>query len=112
MSLQLLQKGSLKRWYIPLGKLAADIGLEAGALWRLFRDGPHVQVPKADRMLLVQSALKAKGFDVGPCDGIIGARTRRAIVDAQEKSGITVSYKSRLMPLHPLLWAWLHAVNP
>ena len=108
MSLQLLQKGSLKRWYIPLGKLASDIGMEAGALWRTFRDGPHVQVPKHQRMVLVQDALKAKGFDVGPCDGIIGPRTRSAIMAAQQKSGLVGRFKSSLMPVDPDLWAWLH----
>ena len=108
LSLELLQKGSLKRWYIPLGKLAEDIGLEAGALWRTFRDGPHVQVPKKQRMKLVQEALNANGFDVGPSDGIIGPRTRAAIAKANKEAGVLGTFKSRLMPVHPDLWAWLH----
>ena len=108
LSLQLLQKGSLKRWYIPMGKLAAGVGLEAGALWRTFRDGPHVQVPKKQRIKLLQRALTSKGFDVGPSDGIIGAKTWGGIVLAQQQSGILDSVKSRLMPVHPDLWAWLH----
>jgi len=108
LSLELLQKGSLKRWYIPLGKLAKDLGLEAGALWRTFRDGPHVQVPKKQRIKLLQDALTAKGFDVGPSDGIIGSKTWGGIVLAQHKSGILDNFKSRLMPVHPDLWAWLH----
>ena len=108
LSLELLQKGSLRRWYIPMGGLAKDVGLEAGALWVTFRDGPHVQVPKAERMKLVQDALNAKGFDVGPSDGIIGPRTRAAIKAAKEESGLTKPFKSRLMPVSPSLWAWLH----
>ena len=108
LDLELLQKGSLKRWYIPLGKLAKDLGLEAGALWRTFRDGPHVQVPKKQRIKLLQDALTAKGFDVGPSDGIIGSKTWGGIVLAQQQSGILDSVKSRLMPVHPDLWQWLH----
>ena len=108
LSLELLQKGSLRRWYIPMGGLAKDVGLEAGALWVTFRDGPHVQVPKAQRMMLVQDALNAKGFDVGPSDGIIGPRTKGAIQKAKEESGLTKPFKSRLMPVSPSLWAWLH----
>ena len=108
LSLQLLQKGSLKRWYIPLGKLAEGIDLEAGALWRTFRDGPHVQVPKLQRMKLVQEALNSKGFDAGVVDGIIGPKTRSAIMAAQQKSSLLGTFRSRLMPVHPDLWEWLH----
>lgn len=108
LSLQLLQKGSLRRWYIPLGNLAEDIDLEAGALWRFFRDGPHVQIPKKQRMMLVQDALNAKGFDAGLADGIIGPKSRSAIMAAQQESGILGAFSSSLMPVHPDLWAWLN----
>ena len=59
-------------------------------------------------MKLVQDALNAKGFDVGPSDGIIGPRTRAAIQAAKEESGLIKPFKSRLMPVSPSLWAWLH----
>jgi len=111
LDLQLLQKGSLRRWYIPMGKLAKDLGLEAGALWRTFRDGPHVQVPKKDRMKMVQDALNAKGFNAGPADGIIGPKTRSAIMAAQQKSGLVGRFRSKSMPVDPDLWAWLHEVK-
>jgi len=108
LKLQLLQRGSLKQWYIPMGKMAEEAGLEAGALWRTFRDGPHVQVPKKDRMKLVQEALRSKGFDIGTTDGIIGPKTRDAIAMAKKERGVADYHKSRLMPVSPGLWEWLH----
>ena len=36
-----------------------------------------------------QQALKDKGFDPGPVDGIIGARTRAAVKSYQEKNSLT-----------------------
>lgn len=111
LSLQLLQKGSLKRYYIPLGALAREAGLEAGALWRTFRDGPHVQVPKRQRIVMLQRALTDNGYDVGGVDGILGAKTKKAIEGAKVESGI----KARAggpMPIHPDLWEWLHLDGP
>ena len=108
LDLQLMQKGSLKNWYIPLGKLAKECGLEAGALWRTFRDGPHVQVPKKQRMKLLQEALNAKGFDVGDSDGIIGPRTKAGIAKARKEVGMIGTFRPGLMPVHPDLWEWLH----
>ena len=108
LRLQLLQRGSLKRWYIPMGKLAEEVGLESGALWRTFRDGPHVQVPKIERMKFLQHALATKGFDVGPIDGIIGRKTKAAIVEAERASGINGRLRRGLMPVTPSLWRWLH----
>ncbi len=36
----------------------------------------------------IQRLLTGRGFDAGPADGIIGARTRRAIVDYQISAGL------------------------
>jgi hypothetical protein len=108
LDLQLLQRGSLRQWYMPLGNLAVDLDLEAGALWRRFRDGPHVQIPKAQRMKLVQEALNQRGFSAGIVDGDIGPKTRAAIESAKGESTIHGYFKSSLMPVHPDLWAWLH----
>ena len=111
LELQLLQKGSLKNWYIPMGHLAEMEGLEAGALWRTFRDGPHVQVPKRQRIVILQRALTDNGYDVGGVDGILGAKTKKAIEGAKAESGI----KARAggpMPVHPDLWEWLHLDGP
>jgi hypothetical protein len=108
LSLQLLQRGSLKRYYISLGALAREAGLEAGALWRLFRDGPHVQVPKRQRMMLLQDALNAKGFPAGMADGIIGPKTKAAINKAADEACETGYFRSSLMPVRPSLWEWLH----
>lgn len=111
LDLQLLQRGSLRAWYIPLGKLAEDVGLEAGALWRTFRDGPHVQMVKSARIKALQQVLQDRGYAPGPIDGDVGPKTMAAIHVAGVASGVTwhVSRRqSRLMPIHPDLWAWLH----
>ena len=108
LSLQLLQRGSLKVYYIPMGALAREAGLEAGALWRLFRDGPHVQVPKLQRMKLLQDALNTKGFAAGMADGIIGPKTKAAINKAADEAGEPGYFRSSLMPVRPSLWEWLH----
>ena len=107
LELQLMQKGSLKDWYIPMAYLAEMEGLEAGALWRTYRDGPHVQVPKRQRIVLLQQALAYNGYDVGAVDGILGSKTKKGIEGAKVESGI----KARAggpMPIHPDLWEWLH----
>lgn len=111
LQLQLLQKGSLKNWYIPMGRLAEMEGLEAGALWRTFRDGPHVQVPKRQRIVILQRALAYNGYDVGGVDGILGPKTRKAIAGAQMESGIKARGGGP-MPVHPALWEWLHRLPP
>jgi hypothetical protein len=107
LELQLLQKGSLRRWYIGLGHLAEMEGLEAGALWRTFRDGPHVQVPKHERIVLLQDALNGRGFNVGDPDGAVGPKTRAGIRAAAKEANLDVGSNGRLMPVRPQLWHWL-----
>lgn len=52
--------------------------------------------PRADRALslderkALQQALKDKGFDPGPIDGVIGAGTKRALKDWQKSAGVPV----------------------
>lgn len=113
LELQLLQKGSLRQWYIPMGNLCseADPALESGALWRTFRDGPHVQIgPRSERVKILQELLAEKGYDVGPIDGDDGPRTRKALSAAGSDSGCKwrVPWRqSRLMPCHPDVFLWL-----
>jgi len=111
LELQLLQRGSLRDWYIPLGRLAMTEGLEAGALWRGFRDGPHVQIgPRLERVKLMQALLSQAGFDVGPIDGIDGRRTDGALADAGQSGSCKwrVPWRQRrLMPCHPEVFRWL-----
>lgn len=107
LDLQLLQRGSLKRWYIPLGHLAEMEGLEAGALWRTFRDGPHVQVPKHERMVLLQDALNGRGYNVGDPDGVVGPKTRSGIQSAASEAKLSGQKNGRLMPVRPELWHWI-----
>ena len=111
LSLQLLKRGALRGFYIPMGKLAEMVGLEAGALWKTFRDGPHVQLAKEERIKALQSALNAKGFDCGFVDGDFGPMTKSAIRRAGISYGgpWSVSWRQRrLMPCSPALWSWLH----
>ncbi len=52
--------------------------------------------PRSDRALsleerkALQQALKDKGFDPGPIDGVIGAGTKRALKDWQKSAGVPV----------------------
>lgn len=63
---------------------------------RIARDGPGLAAswPREDRALTLderkalQQALKDKGFDPGPVDGIIGAQTRRALRDWQRTENL------------------------
>jgi peptidoglycan hydrolase-like protein with peptidoglycan-binding domain len=50
-------------------------------------------VPDLDdeKIRQVQHALHDKGFDPGPADGILGARTERAVRDFQDRYGIKAS---------------------
>ncbi len=72
---------------------ALAIGLLADRLGG--RDEPILaEWPRADRALSLaermdlQQALKDKGFDPGPIDGVIGSGTKRALKDWQESAGL------------------------
>jgi hypothetical protein len=106
LSLQLLQRGSLKTYYYPMARLSQQTGLEAGAFWRRLKDGPHVQVPKTERHLLVQAALNKAGASLAT-DGDIGPKTRSAIDDVSSQLGVPTR-RSALLPISPSLWAALH----
>ena len=41
-----------------------------------------------EKIRQIQQALHEKGFEPGPADGILGARTKRAIRDFQDRYGI------------------------
>ena len=105
----LLQRGDFKNYYLPLAKLGKEVGLEAGAFWRRLKDGPHFQLPRQSRLTACQQVLRERGFYQGALDGIIGPRSLAAILDACDASGINgVPKYTRLMPMTPDLWAWLH----
>ena len=106
MKLQLLQKGSLKNYYYPMAKLAEDVGLEAGAFWTRLKDGPHIQVPKTDRIILAQTALRDAGWNVD-VDGRLGPQTKSAISSAAKEHGVRASGSS-LFPMSPALWSCLN----
>ena len=104
-----LKRGALSMYYRPMGKLAEEAGLEAGAFWRM-GDGPHVQLNKHDRFCALQEALNNAGYHCGEVDGVIGKMTKKAIEAASGDSGKPwrVSWRaSRLMPLRPELFRWL-----
>jgi peptidoglycan hydrolase-like protein with peptidoglycan-binding domain len=45
----------------------------------------------SDQVRSAQQALKDKGFDPGPADGVMGPRTRAAVSDFQKKEGLKVT---------------------
>lgn len=42
-------------------------------------------------VMAMQRSLREKGYDPGPTDGIVGPRTRAALIDYQKKEGLTPS---------------------
>lgn len=44
-----------------------------------------------EKIRQIQQALHDKGLDPGPADGILGARTKRAVRDFQDRYGIEAS---------------------
>lgn len=46
---------------------------------------------KGGRVRSAQEALRDKGFDPGPIDGVMGPRTRAAVRDFQQKEGIAAT---------------------
>lgn len=55
------------------------------------RGEPAPQMTQAERVKLVQTRLKAAGYDPGPADGVLGSRTRAAIGDWQRANGMPVT---------------------
>jgi peptidoglycan hydrolase-like protein with peptidoglycan-binding domain len=51
-------------------------------------DNMNAKAEKAD-VKMMQTALKDKGFDPGPIDGVMGPQTRAALMDYQRKEGLT-----------------------
>lgn len=42
----------------------------------------------AENVKAAQEALRDKGFDPGPVDGVMGPQTRKAVMDFQRKEGL------------------------
>ncbi|MGA7486680.1 MAG: peptidoglycan-binding domain-containing protein [Xanthobacteraceae bacterium] len=55
-----------------------------------------------DSIRQVQDALRKKGFDVGPLDGIFGPRTEEAVRNFQDRYGMKVSGKFDNQTLYAL----------
>ncbi|SIR08063.1 lytic murein transglycosylase [Rhizobium sp. RU35A] len=69
-----------------IGNLADRIAYGAGAFdggW-----GPVGKMRRSD-VLAMQTALQAKGYDVGKADGLAGFKTRRSLGDWQAKNGFS-----------------------
>lgn len=73
---------------IGVGHLADRLG-GAGPLRGTFPPDEN-GLSKADR-LAIQRGLKARGYDVGTVDGVIGTKTEIAIRSFQKKQGLTVT---------------------
>ncbi len=50
---------------------------------------PEVKIPERPTVRDIQRALKNAGYDPGPIDGIIGRRTKRAIIDFQKANRLS-----------------------
>lgn len=53
--------------------------------------GLHLSAKGSDEVRQAQQALKDKGFDPGEADGIIGSKTRKAIMAYQKKNNIVAN---------------------
>ena len=73
---------------IGVGHLADRLG-GAGPLRGTFPPDAN-GLTKADR-LAVQRGLKARGYDIGTIDGVMGSKTEAAIRDYQKRQGLTVT---------------------
>lgn len=73
---------------IGIGHLADRLG-GAGPLRGTFPPDAN-GLSKSDR-LAIQRGLKARGYDVGTVDGVIGTKTEIAIRNYQQKQGLTVT---------------------
>ena len=94
---------SLLAWLVPLGRNHATnrkSSLPAAAqpthshqTTQFTRQLDMNAVPdlNEEKIRQIQQALHEKGFEPGPADGILGARTKRAVRDFQDRYGITVS---------------------
>jgi hypothetical protein len=68
-----------------------DVPIGAGADWGAERSIPKPRAARPDREVAsVQADLRALGYDPGPVDGILGARTVAAIRDYQRDMGLPV----------------------
>jgi len=55
------------------------------------RSGPLHAIAYSNTVLQIQQELARQGFDPGPADGLMGARTRGAIIAYQQRSGLSVT---------------------
>ena len=90
--------------YKPMASLAAQHGLDSGVA---YGDGPHLELPRHERIAILQSLLVNNGFKPGKIDGILGPRTSAAI-DAAAKQNKVARGGNYSMPLGPPLWLKLH----
>lgn len=109
LDLILMQPNAFKDYYLQMAELVERKGLEAGAKWARFKDGPHVQLDKSARPRLAQVMLREFGTYSGVEDGIFGPKSRAAAIHAATKLGVhpTETFlhgQQPLFPLHPKLW--------
>lgn len=81
-------------WEDLLAAVAAGTGEaagETGAEQPPAASGPLSQGAVGPQVAAVQQLLQAKGFDVGPIDGIFGPQTQAAVMAFQEANGLLVN---------------------
>jgi TPR repeat protein len=64
-------------------------GKARAAAWRPVAAEETAKRTDAPTVIFVQQTLDSLGYDAGPADGVVGARTKRALADYQRKQGIS-----------------------
>jgi len=77
----------LARWVPGVRSVKNDLTYDAS---RGDRSGVTTAAPRA-QVMAMQQALKDKGFDPGPIDGVMGSRTVSALKDYQKSENLTTT---------------------
>ncbi len=92
---QVLDKDALARARLAVetwtrkepARAANEVDLN-NAVWRTAPPDETASAPTTDPILTAQKLLARRGYDIGSADGVMGKRTREAIIDFQRRAGL------------------------